>query len=194
MRFLPLLATRRNSFRWIVAPKGAGSSPVGHPRFGSTRQARRLDQAFLSPARGKEEGRGAAASALPFFLGGPSLGALTLRGDDRPRGREFGGAACGVGGCGRHRPPDAHLLGGREGEGGVAAAVGGDGLLPYELLALVAARRVGEELHGEGPVWDAVEPGAYGRLERAGLGRAHHGPVLQAVGAGVGVAGVVGGG
>src|SRR5215203_5507184 len=156
MRFLPLLATRRNSFRWIVAPKGAGSSPVGHPRFGSTRQARRLDQAFLSPARGKEEGRGAAASALHFVLGGPSRGALTLRGDYRPWGRELGGAACGVGGRGRHRPPHAHPLGGREGEGDVAAAIGRYALGSDEDLALVGARGVGEESDPEGPVGGAV--------------------------------------
>src|SRR5919107_2723981 len=114
--------------------------------------------------------------------GRPALRALTLRGDNRPWGRELRGAARGVGGRGRRRPSHAHLLGGGEGEYGVARAVGGDGLLPYELLALVTARRVGEELHSEGPVGGAVQSGVYARLERAGLGRAYDGFVLQAVG------------
>src|SRR5215208_1301308 len=42
-----------------------------------------------------------------------------------------------------------HLARRREGEGDVARSVGGDGLLPYELLALVSGR-VGEELDLEG--------------------------------------------
>jgi hypothetical protein len=85
-------------------------------------------------------------------------------------------------------------LRGREAEGDIAVWVGAHGLIADELLALVLARRVGEELDHEGVCGAAVELGLDGGRAAHGLGGGYDRLVLQIVGALIGVLGVVGGG
>src|SRR5215210_7393797 len=107
---------------------------------------------------------------------------------------ELGGAIRSRGSGGDVLPQTDRLLR-REGKGGVARSVGGDGLRTEERLALVPSLRIGEELYLESLPRGAVEiapdgRGAGGRLLRGG----EDGLVLEVVGAGVGVVGIVGGG
>src|SRR5215210_8990547 len=114
------------------------------------------------------------------------------------RYRELGGVARDArevpGGRGGYGPSHPNLRAGLEGEGGVAPCVSGYGLLADELLALVAPRGIGEELDHVGDVTRvvvAVELARYGGCGGGGLGRGYYRFVLQVVGSGVSVAGVV---
>src|SRR5215203_1644373 len=120
------------------------------------------------------------------------LSAFLLR-HHLPGSRELGGVATRTRGCGRYVLSQTDRLLRREGERDVARSVGGDSHRAEEGLALVGALRVGKELDVEGLVGAAVEGapdgrGARGALLCGGEGRL----VLQVVGSGVGIAGIVG--
>src|SRR5215210_4517934 len=108
---------------------------------------------------------------------------------------ELGGVAPGARGRSRYVLLQLYRLARREGEGGVARTVGGDGRGAQQRLALVGDPGVGEELHPEGAIRGAVEGSPDGRLAgRALLRGGEDGEVLEVVGTRVFIAGIVGSG